>query len=210
MDFGDVIKEMKAHPEKRFARRGWNGRDMFIYLAKGGSASTASWRPESGITMDEYNKGYIIIKPHIDMCNAQGERIIGWLASQTDMLADDWEELSPFNTPEEQRQRITECKNRMFEELKDHVPGMFCLGYHPTRNSINDHGWMMAYTMMDVHIDCKDIRGNALAGPPQYSAYGLYFRIEKETYLKGLLSDILSHRWDGPMPQLAPCEEVKE
>lgn len=209
MDFGDVIKEMKAHPEKRFARRGWNGRDMFIYLAKGGSASTASWRPESGITMDEYNKGYIIIKPHIDMCNAQGERIIGWLASQTDMLADDWEELSPFNTPEEQSQRITECKNRMFEELKGHVPGMFCLGYHPIHNSINDHGWMMAYIMMNTHIDCKDIRGNALAGPPQYSAYGLYFRIEKETYLKGLLSDILSHRWDGPMPVLVSQERVE-
>lgn len=28
--------------------------------------------------------------PHIDMRAADGSMVIGWLASQTDMLADDW------------------------------------------------------------------------------------------------------------------------
>lgn len=203
MDFGDVIKEMKAHPEKRFTRKGWNGKNMFIYLSSGGHAHAVDWRPQSGVTKDERDRGFVVITPHIDMCNAQGERIIGWLASQTDMLADDWFEVNPFNTPEEQRQHVLECKGRMFEEMKGHVPGMFCLGYHPIRNSIDDYCWIMVYIE-------KDIGGNVLADPPQYSAFGLYFRIEKEEHLDRLLFDTLTHRWDGPMPHLAPCEEVKE
>jgi hypothetical protein len=33
------------------------------------------------------------INPHIDMKTATGEMQPGWLASQTDMLADDWMEV---------------------------------------------------------------------------------------------------------------------
>ncbi len=32
----------------------------------------------------------IELLPHIDMRSADGSMVIGWLASQTDMLADDW------------------------------------------------------------------------------------------------------------------------
>ena len=32
MDFGDVIRGLKADPDKRFARKGWNGRGIFIQL----------------------------------------------------------------------------------------------------------------------------------------------------------------------------------
>ena len=94
MDFGDVIKEMKAHPEKRFARKGWNGKRMFIYLCQGSHVYAADWRPMSSTTKHERDRNFVVVKPHIDMYNAQGERIIGWLASQTDMLADDWEEVT--------------------------------------------------------------------------------------------------------------------
>lgn len=201
MDFGDVIKKMKANPSRRFARKGWNGKRMFIYLVEGSEVPAEEWTPRSGFTSHEWASG-ITILPHIDMYDAQGRRVIGWLASQTDMLADDWEDVTPFNTPEEQRQRIMRCKSRMFEELKDHVPGMFCLGYHPIHNSINDYGWMKAYIEKGMQIR-KEIGENV-------SAYGLYFRIEKESYLDGLLFDVLTHKWDGPMPQIAPCEEVKE
>lgn len=33
----------------------------------------------------------IELLPHIDMKAADGSLVIGWLASQTDMLAEDWE-----------------------------------------------------------------------------------------------------------------------
>lgn len=35
MDFGDVIKAMKSDPTRRFARKGWNGKNMHIYLTVG-------------------------------------------------------------------------------------------------------------------------------------------------------------------------------
>ena len=81
MDFGDVIKEMKAHPEKRFARKGWNGKGIFIQLQ----------------VPDEWSKmthPYI----YIDTTGLQSDNpnaprdLVPWLASQTDMLAEDWEE----------------------------------------------------------------------------------------------------------------------
>jgi hypothetical protein len=36
------------------------------------------------------SKGEVTICPHIDMKAADGSLVIGWLASQTDMLAEDW------------------------------------------------------------------------------------------------------------------------
>lgn len=92
MDFGDVIKAMKADPSKRFARKGWNGRRMFIYLVEGSEVPAEEWTPRSGFTAHEWASG-ISVRPHIDMYDAQGCRVIGWLASQTDMLADDWGEV---------------------------------------------------------------------------------------------------------------------
>jgi len=32
----------------------------------------------------------IVVLPHIDMKSARGEIVVGWLASQTDMLSNDW------------------------------------------------------------------------------------------------------------------------
>ena len=92
MDFGDVIKEMKSNPSKRFARKGWNGKEMFIYLVEGSEVPAEDWTPRSGFTSHEWTSG-IVIRPHIDMRDALGFRVIGWLASQTDMLSDDWEEV---------------------------------------------------------------------------------------------------------------------
>lgn len=91
MDFGDVIKEMKTNPEKRFARRGWNGKGMFIYLTSGSIVESENWKGE--LTSDEAESSVVKILPHIDMYSATGERVIGWLASQTDMLAEDWYEV---------------------------------------------------------------------------------------------------------------------
>lgn len=73
---------------KRLAREGWNGKGMFIFLVPG-STFTVNRPPLLGI----YPEGTVInYHPHIDMRTATGE-IVPWLASQTDLLADDWEVL---------------------------------------------------------------------------------------------------------------------
>lgn len=86
MDFGGALRSLKQGEKLR--RRGWNGRDMFIYLVPG-SVFEVNRPPLLGI----YPLGRVIrYKPHIDMCTAEGEHV-PWLASQTDILADDWEAL---------------------------------------------------------------------------------------------------------------------
>jgi hypothetical protein len=69
MTFGDAIESLKAG--NRVARRGWNGKGMWLGLQ----------RP------DEHSKMRL---PYIYMSTVTGD-LVPWLASQTDMLAEDWE-----------------------------------------------------------------------------------------------------------------------
>ena len=80
MDFGDAIKLLKQG--KKLQRQGWNGKGQYIELAT--------------------NISYI--NANQEMINAEHEAIgneaiafvgtsgvqLGWLASQADMLAEDW------------------------------------------------------------------------------------------------------------------------
>lgn len=66
-------------------RIGWNGKDAFLYLVHG-SSFKVNRTPLLGI----YSEGTEInYAPHIDMRTQNGE-CVPWLASQTDILADDW------------------------------------------------------------------------------------------------------------------------
>lgn len=83
MDFGQAIAALKAG--KRVSRSGWNGKGMFLYLVPG-STFTVNRPPLMGI----YPEGTAIkYLPHIDMRTADGA-CVPWLASQTDVLAEDW------------------------------------------------------------------------------------------------------------------------
>ena len=91
MRFGEAID--KAYEGKRIARHGWNGKGMYVYLTEGCGIPTDKWvarLPSQELTEAEKKLRCVIVKPHLDMMNAQGERIIGWSASQMDMLAFDW------------------------------------------------------------------------------------------------------------------------
>ncbi len=85
MSFGVAIESLKAG--KRVARSGWNGKGMWLVLDPGSVVAEVregSAYHKAGVT------GSFTINPHIDMRTATGEMQPGWLASQTDMLADDW------------------------------------------------------------------------------------------------------------------------
>ena len=88
MSFGLAIEALKMG--HKVARAGWNGKGMWLVLVPGTpNVHTTEGSPymKAGIT-------HCDILPHIDMwtTNAHGRRAMlpGWLASQTDMLADDW------------------------------------------------------------------------------------------------------------------------
>jgi len=83
MDFSDALFEIKEG--NRMTREGWNGADQFIFLVPG-STFTVDRPPLLGI----YPEGTVInYLPHIDIRNAQGT-IVPWLASQGDLMAEDW------------------------------------------------------------------------------------------------------------------------
>lgn len=84
MNFSQALVELKLG--KLVARSGWNGKKMFIFLVPG-SQSTVNRKPLLGIFPDGTEISYC---PHLDMKTVDG-KIVPWLASQTDILADDWE-----------------------------------------------------------------------------------------------------------------------
>lgn len=86
MDFGDAIRAMKSG--KRVAREGWNGKGMFLFLVSG-SNFTVNREPLLSIMGEGTQVQY---HAHIDMKTAQGY-VVPWLASQADMLSEDWIEV---------------------------------------------------------------------------------------------------------------------
>ena len=78
--FGDAIKFIKRG--FKVARKGWNGKKQYIQLATGISYRT----PEGDIVNCEHDA---IGNMAIAFVGTSGVQM-GWLASQADMLADDW------------------------------------------------------------------------------------------------------------------------
>jgi hypothetical protein len=85
-NFSDALQMVKDG--KRVARSGWNGKGMFIFLVPG-STFVVNRPPLLGIYAEGTSINY---HAHIDMRTADG-MIVPWLASQTDILAEDWMEV---------------------------------------------------------------------------------------------------------------------
>jgi len=101
MNFGEAIELLKQG--KLVTRDGWNGKDMFLFI-----------RPEDKLPMEVVNKAISIPKEvkkyyqhyyyerkskpsikvtaYICMKAADNSIVNGWLASQTDILSEDWKE----------------------------------------------------------------------------------------------------------------------
>ena len=83
MSFSQALECIKRG--MKMARAGWNGKNMFVFLVSG-SRFQVNRPPLLGI----YEEGTEInYHAHIDMRTADGT-IVPWLASQTDVLAEDW------------------------------------------------------------------------------------------------------------------------
>lgn len=83
--FGSALAGVRRG--ERWARPGWNGKEMWIYLVPGSRFGSDKARPPLNTYFDEGTQ--IEYRPHIDMRTADGS-LVPWVASQTDLLADDW------------------------------------------------------------------------------------------------------------------------
>lgn len=89
LTFGAAIEALKAG--KRVARKGWNGKGMYLWLLPAAMVK-AEWCREPHLKeVAEANGGEIEALGSIRMMTADKKILTGWLASQTDMLSEDWE-----------------------------------------------------------------------------------------------------------------------
>lgn len=90
-DIGWAIRQLKAG--KRVCRRGWNGRNMYLWLLPEAMVK-AEWCREPHLKeVAEANGGEIKCLGSIRLMTVQHEVLTGWLASQTDLLSQDYEEV---------------------------------------------------------------------------------------------------------------------
>lgn len=68
----------------KIARKGWNGKDMFLYYVP-----AASYAPCTVIAKEAFGGENVPYGAYIAMKTAQGN-VVPWVASQADMLSDDW------------------------------------------------------------------------------------------------------------------------
>ena len=75
LTFSEALELIKEG--RRLARKGWNGKGMFIY-------HVGDWNFAERAVPEHYHSD-----PFIAMKTAS-ETVVPWLASQSDILADDW------------------------------------------------------------------------------------------------------------------------
>lgn len=86
MNFSHALEQIKIG--RKMTRGGWNGRGMFVCLQRGypnGVPVNAQTAGALGIP----EKTIVKVLPYLLMKTADGS-IVPWLASQTDILANDW------------------------------------------------------------------------------------------------------------------------
>lgn len=89
-NFGQAIEALKQG--KRVARQGWNGKGMYVSLQEGSVIKAENARGGAALARKEEADlpNEITIGAHLDMRAADGSIVVGWVASQTDMLSNDW------------------------------------------------------------------------------------------------------------------------
>ncbi len=88
MTFGLAIEALKRGDI--VTRRGWNGKGMFLWL-KPATTVKSEWCKDPLLKcLADRNGGEIETLGTICMKTADGKVLTGWLASQTDMLSEDW------------------------------------------------------------------------------------------------------------------------
>ena len=103
-DFGSAIDAAKRG--ERISREGWNGKNMFVFMRPGDilniddvidkvqslplSVKNFFASKDSQEMPSERGLARVKFTPYLCMYPADGSIVNGWLASQTDMLAEDW------------------------------------------------------------------------------------------------------------------------
>lgn len=82
MNFSEALALVKTG--SKIAREGWNAKDQFVY-----HVPAAAHEPTTDIAREEFNGEIVPYGAYLAIKTVQGI-VVPWLASQTDLLAEDW------------------------------------------------------------------------------------------------------------------------
>ncbi len=88
LDFSEALRLLKQG--RRVARQGWNGKGMFVCPQAGypnGIPINQNTADATGLPLGTV----CVFRPYLMMFTAD-RQFVPWVASQTDLLAEDWEE----------------------------------------------------------------------------------------------------------------------
>lgn len=83
MNFGQALEALKEG--KRVARKGW--KNMFVFLREGRVIKNVE--PDAHMVVGT-GRDWFESHSHLCMKDAEGKCVVGWMASQTDLLSEDW------------------------------------------------------------------------------------------------------------------------
>jgi hypothetical protein len=99
MKFGEALELCRQG--RRIYRTGWNGANQFVYYQPGSRVPFCRFRVDAvkeylvkkAGTPTPHNMNDVTIMGHFDIMTTAGVIQCGWLATQSDMQAEDWEVL---------------------------------------------------------------------------------------------------------------------
>lgn len=83
LNFGQALEALKSG--NKVSREGWNGKEMYIFIIGTDSSQVGI----GGWTYTNGKNDNLPLLPFIAMKTAD-DKVVPWLASQTDILAEDW------------------------------------------------------------------------------------------------------------------------
>ncbi|HOH18737.1 MAG TPA: DUF2829 domain-containing protein [Bacilli bacterium] len=96
MTFSEALEAVKNG--KAITRKGWNGKNQFVFMTPGRTLELGKhdiWTKHVQ-EVARQNGGKVVIQPYLNIKTVKNEIQIGWLATQSDMLANDWEIVETF------------------------------------------------------------------------------------------------------------------
>ena len=89
LKFGEALEALKKG--EKIAREGWDGKNMFLFLLPAGRIpKTAIHDPALKEVLENNGCDHFEALGAIRMKTADDKILTGWLASQTDLLSEDW------------------------------------------------------------------------------------------------------------------------
>lgn len=94
MNFSEALESLKNG--WRVSRSGWNGKGQFVYQTVGNTVSKDfipkfASLPQSVKDFLEKKGEDVVFNSSLTLYNAQGEMQPGWVPSQGDLIAEDWQ-----------------------------------------------------------------------------------------------------------------------